>query len=92
MGCGDGFLGNFIQRLYSDSHRVFVDISYEMINKARGKSLLQDNEYLIRDFGEIDWYKGIKTVEKFDLVISGYSIHHIENEQKQRLYKDILIC
>ena len=48
-----------------------------------------DSEFIIRDFGNPNWYKSISTHEKFDLIISGYSIHHIENEEKQRLYHDI---
>lgn len=89
LGCGDGFLGNFIQRLFPDSHGVFIDISQEMINKAKEKSVKKDTEYLVQDFGEDQWYKAIKSVKKFDLIISGYSIHHIENDKKQRLYSDI---
>lgn len=89
LGCGDGFLGYYIYNLYPDSHGVFLDISNEMIEKAQKKDNNHKSEFIVKDFGDSDWYKAITTSERFDLVISGYSIHHIENEKKKRLYKDI---
>jgi len=89
LGCGDGFLGNFIHRLYPTSHGVFLDCSKEMILKAQNKAFRSDSEYIVQDFGEGDWYRAINSVRTFDLIISGYSIHDIENDKKRRLYRDI---
>lgn len=89
LGCGDGFLGRFVYELYPNSKGVFLDISQEMINKLKEKSLKESTEYIVKDFGEDDWVSIIKSIEKFDLIISGFSIHHIENDQKKRLYNDI---
>ncbi|MFC2138354.1 class I SAM-dependent methyltransferase [Bacteroidota bacterium] len=89
LGCGDGFLGNFIHRLFPESHGVFIDCSQEMINKAKERAAKSDSEYIVQDFGEDNWFNEIKSSKKFDLIISGYSIHHIENDKKKRLYKDI---
>ena len=89
LGCGDGFLGRFIYELYPNSKGVFLDISREMINKVKGKSLKESTEYIVQDFGENGWESGIISIDKFDLIISGFSIHHINNDKKKRLYNDI---
>ena len=89
LGCGDGFLGRFIYELYPNSEGVFLDISQEMINKVKEKSLKESTRYIVKDFGEEDWVSSIKSIKKFDLIISGFSIHHIDNEKKRNLYQDI---
>jgi len=60
-----------------------------MIDKARGKDIDNKSEFIVQDFGDINWFRKIKTSQEFDLIISGFSIHHINNEQKKRLYRDI---
>jgi tRNA (cmo5U34)-methyltransferase len=89
LGCGDGFLGYFLHELYPDAHGVFVDISSEMIEKAGRKSPDPAYEFIVKDSGKSNWYKSIRSAEKFDLVISGYAIHHLENVNKSRLYRNI---
>jgi tRNA (cmo5U34)-methyltransferase len=89
LGCGDGFLGFFIYKLFPDSHGVFLDLSKEMIDKAREKDLENKSKFIVQDLSDTNWLKNIKTTQKFDLIISGFSIHHINNEQKKRLYADI---
>ena len=89
LGCGDGFLGHFLYRLYPDAHGVFLDFSNEMINKAKRKDAGHSSEFIVGDFGQPQWFKSINTVKKFDLVVSGFSIHHIENDKKKILYEHI---
>lgn len=89
LGCGDGFLGYFIYRLYPESSGVFMDISAEMIQKARARDSNHPSEFITMDFGKPEWHESIESIAKFDLVISGYSIHHIRNREKKRLYADI---
>jgi hypothetical protein len=52
-----------------------------MINNVRARSLKESTEYIIYDFGEDDWMSRLKSTEAFDLIISGYSIHHIEKNE-----------
>lgn len=89
LGCGDGFLGYYIYKLYPESHGVFLDSSKEMINKARQKDFGNKSEFIVQDFGNENWFRNIKSTRKFDLIISGFSIHHISNTKKKRLYNDI---
>jgi SAM-dependent methyltransferase len=89
LGCGDGFLGHFIYKLYPDAHGVFLDLSPEMITKAENKDADHQSEFVVQNFEDPDWYRSILTSRKFDLIVSGYAIHHIENTEKKSLYKDI---
>lgn len=89
LGCGDGFMGYFIYRLYPGSRGVFLDVSEGMIGKARKKDDGKNSEFIVQDLGKEDWVNAINTDECFDLVISGYSIHHLEDKQKQRLYRQV---
>jgi tRNA (cmo5U34)-methyltransferase len=89
LGCGDGFLGYFIGNLYPNAHGIFLDSSNEMIKKARQKDVDKKYEFVVRDFGVSGWQNNIKSTENFDLIISGFSIHHINNEKKKSLYNDI---
>lgn len=89
LGCGDGFLGYFIYELYPEAHGVFLDCSPEMVQKAKNKDADFNPEFVVQDFGDPDWYRSIKTFRKFDLIITGYSIHHLENKEKISLYGDI---
>ena len=89
IGCGDGFLGYFIHTLYSDTEGVFLDISNEMIEKAKNKDKNNRFEFIVQDLNEDNWSRKIESQKTFDLIISGYSIHHLATEKKKRLYKDI---
>ena len=47
------------------------------------------SEFIVQDFGDRKWTSSLKSIREFDLIISGYSIHHIDNASKRRLYNDI---
>lgn len=89
LGCGDGFVGYFVQELYPNSYGIFLDGSNEMIKKAKAKNSGNHCDYVVQDFGEDNWMESLEVNKSFDLIISGYSIHHIENDKKKRLYSDI---
>ena len=89
LGCGDGYMGYFIKELFPDAKGVFLDISKEMIAKAREKNVQNNIEFVVEDFAEDNWRESITSTDKFDVVVSGFSIHHIANKQKKRLYSDI---
>ena len=89
LGCGDGFLGYFIYTLFPSSKGTFLDISEEMIKKARLKELNEISDFVVQDFGKPHWYQSLSKNKKFDLIISGYAIHHIKTKEKQRLYSEI---
>ena len=89
LGCGDGYMGYFIHELYPNARGVFLDISSGMIDKAKERDVNSKFEFIVNDFGKDNWAESIKPLEKFDLVVSGFAIHHIESNKKRRLYNDI---
>ncbi len=88
LGCGGGFMGYFVYELFPDSHGVFLDISEEMIKKANAANR-NNSTFIVQDFSKPQWTKSLPENAGFDLIISGYAIHHIENEEKKRLYSQI---
>ncbi|WP_249414038.1 class I SAM-dependent methyltransferase [Alteribacter keqinensis] len=84
IGFGTGVLTT---SLYEDGHRVTgIDFSSEMIAIARGK---MPDATLI----EWDFAKGLPTEvkeEKFDAVVSTYALHHLSDEEKVRMVRELL--
>ena len=44
---------------------------------------------ILEDYSREDWIESIMTLVPVDVVISGYSIHHQEDDKKYRIYKDV---
>lgn len=88
LGCGDGILGRAILQQYPHAQGVFVDFSEPMLAAAR--ELLGDEgetAVILADYGEPDWTKQLNGL--FDVVVSGYSIHHQPDERKREIYAEI---
>jgi tRNA (cmo5U34)-methyltransferase len=81
LGAGTGLLSSHIFRKYPKAHFTLLDISEEMLKvaKERFKDSSQFNyvvaNYLEHDFGE-----------KYDLIVSSLSIHHLNHHDKKFLY------
>jgi len=89
LGCGGGFMGYYVFEMFPAAKGVFMDVSNEMIKKAEAKANSFQAEFFVGDLSQADWIKPLPENAKFDLVISGYAIHHIENDEKKRLYRQI---
>lgn len=91
MGCGDGILGRQLFQQWPHAFGIFMDFSEPMIKSAREKC----EEYkdrcsiILQDYGKENWTESIQARLPVDVVISGYSIHHQEDEIKYRIYEDI---
>ena len=88
LGCGDGLLGRLVYERYPSSRGVFLDLSGEMIQKAQQFGR-ENAEFVVEDFGKDDWFRSIHSIGQFDLVVSRFAIHHIEDSKKRRLYADV---
>lgn len=91
LGCGDGVLGRAICESYPHSKGVLLDLSETMIKTAQEKcSLYKSNLFYIQeDFGDSTWVNSVKDYAPFDVIVSGFSIHHQPDERKKILYGEI---
>ena len=90
LGCGDGILGRMLLEEYPEAHVIFADFSDPMLEKLRTK--IGDNQrakVINADFATSDWAKGIESEKPFDIIISGFAIHHQPDERKMALYAEI---
>ena len=85
LGAGTGLFSKFIIDKYPNAEFVLYDVADKMLEVARDrfKDNLNKFEFIVDD------YKNIKTkkIGSFDLIISSLSIHHLENSEKQKLFK-----
>ncbi|MEQ8674593.1 MAG: class I SAM-dependent methyltransferase [Aggregatilineales bacterium] len=90
LGCGDGVLARAVLESYPDAKGVLFDFSEPMLDVAREK--MSDNPNLIfiqGDYSTPDWVNVLQAHAPFEVIVSGYSIHHQPDEIKRRLYQEI---
>ena len=84
IGAGTGLLTSFVYNQYPESNYTIIDISKEMIEQAKKRFNNQRNfEYITADYANYNFTK------KYDVVVSALSIHHLEDEEKLKLYERI---
>jgi len=81
IGAGTGLFTKFIHEERNDLHFTLTDISTDMLAVAKERFAGLDNF----EFGEYDLSAG-PIAGKYDLIISALAIHHLEDEQKAKLY------
>ena len=84
LGAGTGLLTKEIYELYNDAHYTLIDISEDMLNIAKQRfSGLNNFEFI-----EYNYAENIP-IRKCDFICSALSIHHLENNAKEKLFKNI---
>ena len=92
LGCGDGILGQAILSQYPNSQGVFLDFSETMIEAAKTKisAAYQGNlEFINQDYALPEWVNKIHQKAPFDVIVSGFSIHHQPDIRKREIYQEI---
>ena len=89
IGCGDGILGRMLMDIYPSAQLYFLDFSEPMLNAVQSK-VANSNRVIIRqaDFSSPDWSIATDN-QQFDIVISGFAIHHQPDDRKYALYREI---
>ncbi len=83
LGAGTGLLTNYMLKKYYRGHFTLLDISDEMLNIARERFKGNPNfKFINEDYLESNF-------EKYDMVISSLSIHHLKNHSKRIIYSKI---
>lgn len=84
LGAGTGLLSYFWYLNYPESEYVLVDIADDMLNIARKRFEGIDNvSYKILD------YSNELPDGEFDIIASALSIHHLEDDEKLKLFAQI---
>jgi tRNA (cmo5U34)-methyltransferase len=91
LGCGDGVLGKAIYQTYPQARGVFLDISETMLQSAQDNLVnwSDNSQFILGDFGEKSWLDLVKNESPFDIIVSGFSIHHQSDIKKQEIYQEI---
>ncbi|MFZ0547050.1 MAG: class I SAM-dependent methyltransferase [Candidatus Promineifilaceae bacterium] len=90
LGCGDGILGHAVLRQYPTAVGVFADFSPPMLAAARKRMADNDQAVFIEsDYGKKAWLSQMAPYTPFNLIVSGYSIHHQPDKRKKELYAEL---
>lgn len=84
LGAGTGLLSYFWYQHFPKSKYVLIDIADEMLEVAHRRFSGLTN--IVCE--SLDYSKGLPK-EKFDIIISALSIHHLQNNKKQELFSSI---
>ena len=91
LGCGDGILAAALLEQFPNSKGVLLDFSEPMIQSAKTKLKKYEENLVFEtvDYGETGWIQAVDPAHPFDVVVSGFSIHHQPDERKRQLYAEI---
>ena len=90
LGCGDGILGHALLSLAPQAQGVFLDFSEPMLDAARKRLGTGDNlTFIARDYGQPAWVESVRAFAPFDVIVSGFSIHHQPDARKQAVYREL---
>lgn len=85
LGCGTGNLTDQMFKKYPEAEIDALDISEEILNESRRRFNHTPNiRYIQADFKSLHLPPG-----SYDLVMSSIAIHHIEDTEKIKLYKEV---
>lgn len=89
LGCGGGALARAILSEYHEAHGTLVDFSEPMLEAARDQlgGYGEQLQFVQADLASAEWHKNLTA--KFDVIVSGYAIHHLAHERKRVLYQEI---
>lgn len=91
LGCGDGILGRAVLERYPNAQGTFIDFSEAMLSEAKKRFAGHEDKavFIISDFGRSRWVDDVTDRAPFNVIVSGYAIHHQPDERKKQLYKEI---
>ncbi|MBU3947866.1 MAG: class I SAM-dependent methyltransferase [Proteobacteria bacterium] len=84
LGCGTGNLTCLITKYYPEAKIIAVDISKECIDKCKKRTAHLKIQYIKEDFRKLTFREN-----SIDLIMSSIAIHHLDDEEKARFFKDV---
>lgn len=85
LGCGDGRLIDVVRSARPEVEAIGVDNSAPMLARARNRFDADAKVKLV----EHDLALDLPPLDVFDVVVSGFAIHHLAHERKRSLYREI---
>ena len=90
LGCGNGILGHYILNRFPSVNGLFLDFSDPMLDAARvNLNALPNTTFAKADFASHQWLDVARPHAPFDIVVSGFAIHHQPDARKRELYAEI---
>jgi tRNA (cmo5U34)-methyltransferase len=89
VGCGDGRMAELALRAFPEARCVGVDGSEAMLSRGRERLAPWASQLDLRiaNLEEDFWCSDLPG--PFDAVLSGYAIHHVEDDRKRRIYEQL---
>lgn len=91
VGCGGGRIALWVLDTCPDARAVLTDFNETML-AAAGENVgsATDRITLVpADLTDAGWSAALAGLGPFDLVVSGFAIHHLAHQRKQDVYRDI---
>ncbi len=85
LGCGDGRLIDVVRSTHPGVEAVGVDNSAPMLALARDR-LAADARVTVL---EHDLADQLPPLDAFDVIVSGFAIHHLSHDRKRSLFREI---
>jgi tRNA (cmo5U34)-methyltransferase len=85
LGCGDGLCLDLVVAARPGAGGVALDFSAEMLERARARFADDPGVEVV----EHDLSVPLPDLGSFDVVVSGYAIHHLVDHRKQALYREV---
>jgi SAM-dependent methyltransferase len=90
LGCGNGILGHYLLSRLPSASGLFLDFSDPMLDAARvNLSAFPDAAFAKADFASPQWLDAARPHAPFDIIVSGFAIHHQPDARKRELYAEI---
>lgn len=85
LGAGTGLFSSLVAQLYPYAEFILYDLSDKMLEQAKRRFSNSDVnvDYVIKD------YSNEPIENKFDLIISALSIHHLSDGEKETLFSRV---
>jgi ubiquinone/menaquinone biosynthesis C-methylase UbiE len=89
LGCGDGFLARAVLSEFPAAHALLIDHSEPMLRRAHEAMRPFSGRTEIRPGELSDPLPPQLGAGPFDLILSGYAIHHLPSARKRSLYGEV---
>jgi tRNA (cmo5U34)-methyltransferase len=91
LGCGDGILSAVLLENFPQSTAVLVDHSAPMLDAAKENldKVIGSVRFCAADYSSPEWIEAAVEYAPYDLMVSGFSIHHQPDIRKREIYAEI---